>query len=302
MRARLILTEVGIGLRRNLTMTVALVITFAVSLGLLGGALLVRDQVDVMKDYWYDKVQVSIFLCTKNSDAASCAGGTVTQAQKEQIQADLAELKPLVQEVFYESSADAYARFKEQFQNSPIAQNASPDALPESFRVKLSDPAQYKVVADAFTGRPGVDNVVDQRSLLDKFFQVLGGLQKLALLIAASMILVTVLLIANAMRVAAFNRRRETGIMRLVGASDFYIQMPFLLEASVGAAAGAAVASLSLVGVKALLVDRVLTPQFTITPFFGWDAVASASLLLFVLGIVLAVVTAFFTLRRYLRV
>jgi cell division transport system permease protein len=302
MRARLILTEVGIGLRRNLTMTVALVITFAVSLGLLGGALLVRDQVDVMKDYWYDKVQVSIFLCTKNSDAASCAGGTVTQAQKEQIQADLAELKPLVQEVFYESSADAYARFKEQFQNSPIAQNASPDALPESFRVKLSDPAQYKVVADAFTGRPGVDNFVDQRSLLDKFFQVLGGLQKLALLIAASMILVTVLLIANAMRVAAFNRRRETGIMRLVGASDFYIQMPFLLEASVGAAAGAAVASLSLVGVKALLVDRVLTPQFTITPFFGWDAVASASLLLFVLGIVLAVVTAFFTLRRYLRV
>ena len=119
MRARLILNEVGIGLRRNLTMTIALVITFAVSLGLLGGALLVRDQVDVMKDYWYDKVQVSIFLCTKNSDAASCSAGAVTDAQKDQIKADLESLRPLVQEVYYESSAEAYERFKEQFKNSP---------------------------------------------------------------------------------------------------------------------------------------------------------------------------------------
>jgi cell division transport system permease protein len=302
MRAGLILSEVGIGLRRNLTMTIALIITFAVSLGLLGGALLVRDQVDVMKDYWYDKVQVSIFLCTKNSDAASCAAGAVTQAQKDEIQADLAELKPLVEEIYYESSAEAYERFKEQFKNSPIAQNASPDALPESFRVKLSDPTKYDVIASYFAGRPGVDNVVDQRSLLEKFFQVLGGLQTLALGIAGAMILVTVLLIANAMRVAAFNRRRETGIMRLVGASDFYIQMPFLLEAAIGAALGAGLATLSLVGVKAVLIDRVLSPQFTITPFIGWDAIVRAGVVLLVLGIVLAMLTAFVTLRRYLRV
>jgi cell division transport system permease protein len=302
MRARLIVSEVGIGLRRNLTMSIALIITFAVSLGLFGGALLVRDQVSTMKDYWYDKVEVSIFLCTKNSDAASCAGGQVTQAQKDQIKADLDSLKPLVQEVYYESSAEAYARFKEQFKNSPIAANASPDALPESFRVKLSDPQQYAVIASAFTGRAGVDNVVDQRTLLDKFFKVLGGLQQLALLIAGSMILVTILLIANAMRVAAFNRRRETGIMRLVGASDFYIQMPFLLEAAIGAAIGAGLAALSLVGVKAILIDRVLTPQFTITPFIGWDSVIQASIVLLILGVVLACLTAFVSLRRYLRV
>jgi len=273
-----------------------------VSLGLFGGALLVRDQVSTMKDYWYDKVEVSIFLCTKNSDAASCAGGQVTAAQKDQILADLNSLKPLVENVYYESSQEAYSRFKEQFKNSPIAQNASPDALPESYRVKLSDPQQYNVIASAFQGRPGIDNVVDQRTLLDKFFQVLGGLQQLALLIAASMILVTVLLIANAMRVAAFNRRRETGIMRLVGASDFYIQMPFLLEAAIGAAIGAGLASLSLVGVKAILIDRVLTPQFTITPFIGWDSIVSASLALLALGVVLACITAFISLRRYLRV
>ncbi len=302
MRARLILNEVGIGLRRNLTMSIALVITFAVSLGLLGGALLVRDQVDVMKDYWYDKVQVSIFLCTKNADTASCSAGQVTDAQKQQIQADLESLKPLVDTVYYESSTEAYARFKEQFKNSPIAQNVSPDALPESFRVKLDDPTKYDVIASAFAGRPGIDSVVDQRSLLDKFFTVLGGLQKLALFIAGLMILVTVLLIANAMRVAAFNRRRETGIMRLVGASDFYIQMPFLLEAAIGALIGAALASLALVVTKLALVDRVLAPKFTITPFIGWDAVMRASIVLVVLGVVLAAITAFVTLRRYLRV
>jgi len=302
MRFRLIFSEVGIGLRRNLTMSIALVITFAVSLGLLGGALLVRDQVGVMKDYWYDKVQVSIFLCTKNSDSASCSAGAVTPAQKDEIRADLESLKPLVETVYYESSQEAYARFKEQFKNSPIAQNASPDALPESFRVKLNDPQKYDVIASAFAGRPGVDNVVDQRSLLDKFFRVLGGLQTMALAIAGAMIFVTILLIANAMRVAAFNRRRETGIMRLVGASDFYIQMPFLLEAAIGAAIGAIVASLALVGVKALVIDARIAPEFTITPFVGWDSVLQASLVLLILGVGLAAITAFFSLRRYLRV
>lgn len=302
MRATFVASEVGTGLRRNLTMTIAVIITVAVSLALFGASLLVRAQVSTMKDFWYDKVEVSIFLCSKGSDTPSCAGGAVTAAQRDQIKTDLESLRPLVQEIFYESKADAYARFKEQFKNSPIAQNASPDALPESYRVKLSDPTKYDVIASAFTGRPGIDNVVDQRSLLDKFFQVLGGLQRLALAIAAAMILVTVLLIANAMRVAAFNRRRETGIMRLVGASDFYIQMPFLLEAAIGAAAGAILASFSLVAVKALLIDRVLTPMFTITPFIGWDAVLQASLVLLVLGVVLAMLTAFITLRRYLRV
>jgi cell division transport system permease protein len=90
--------------------------------------------------------------------------------------------------------------------------------------------------------------------------------------------------------------------MRLVGASDFYIQMPFLLEAAIGAILGAAVATLALVGTKAILIDRVLSPQFTITPFIGWDAVLRASLVLMVLGVVLACITAFLTLRRYLRV
>ena len=302
MRATFVASEVGHGLRRNLTMTLAVVITVAVSLGLFGGALLLRAQVSTMKDFWYDKVEVSIFLCGKGSDAASCSGGAVTQAQRDQIKTDLEAMKPLVEEIFYESQADAYQHFQDQFKNSPIADNVRESALPESFRVKLSDPTKYEVVASAFAGRPGVEQVNDQRQILDKFFRLLGGLQAIALAIAVLMLVVTVLLIVNTMRVAAFSRRRETSIMRLVGASNFYIQLPFLLEAAFAAAAGAILAIVALVLTKGILVDEVIAPSFQFTSFVGWDAVVWIAPVMLITGILLAGAAAFFTLRKYLRV
>ncbi|CAB4885178.1 MAG: FtsX-like permease family protein [Actinobacteria bacterium] len=302
MRAQFVASEVGNGLRRNLTMTLAVIITVAVSLGLFGASMLVRAQVTTMKDFWYDKVEVSIFLCSKGSDTPSCGSQAVTKAQRDQIEADLESLRPLVQEVFYESKADAYARFQEQFKGSPIADNVTEGALPESFRVKLADPTSYEVVASAFAGRPGIEQVNDQRQILDKFFRLLGGLQLVALLIALSMLVVTVLLIVNTMRVAAFSRRRETGIMRLVGASNFYIQLPFLLEAAFSAAVGAVLAIGGLVLTKAIVIDNILAPSFQFTSFVGWDAVLAIAPLMFVTGIALAGLAAFFTLRKYLRV
>ena len=115
MRPGFILAEVRNGLRRNLNMTLAVVITVGVSLSLFGAALLVRAQVTQMKDYWYDRVEVSIFLCGPVSEAPSCSGGSVTDAQKQQILADLTSLKPLVQKVYYESKSEALARFQQQF-------------------------------------------------------------------------------------------------------------------------------------------------------------------------------------------
>lgn len=302
MRATFVASEVGNGLRRNLTMTLAVIITVAVSLALFGASLLVRAQVSTMKDFWFDKVEVSIFLCSKGSDTPSCAGGAVTAAQRDQINADLESLRPLVQEIYYESKAEAFQRFQEQFRNSPIVDNVTESALPESFRVKLSDPTQYDVVASAFEGRPGIEQVNDQRQVLDKFFQILGGLQLIALVIAVVMLVVTVLLIVNTMRVAAFSRRRETSIMRLVGASNFYIQLPFLLEAALAAAIGALLAIGGLVLIKTVIVDGVLAPSFQFTAFVGWDAILAIAPIMFITGIALAGLAAFFTLRKYLRV
>ena len=302
MRASFIASEVGNGLRRNLTMTMAVIITVAVSLALFGVSLLVRAQVDTMKDFWYDKVEVSIFLCSKGSDTPSCAGGAVTDAQRDQIRADLESLQPLVQEIYYESKAEAFARFKEQFAQSPIIDSVTEEALPESFRVKLSDPTQYAVVASAFAGRPGIEQVNDQRQVLDKFFQLLGGLQLVALVIAGVMLVVTVLLIVNTMRVAAFSRRRETSIMRLVGASNLTIQLPFLLEAASAAGAGAILAVVGLAATKAFVIDGILAPSFQFTAFVGWDAVLAIAPIMILVGVLLAGLAAFFTLRKYLRV
>jgi cell division transport system permease protein len=303
-RASFVLSEIGIGLRRNLTMTVAVVVTVAISLALFGSGLLIRKQVETMKDFWYDRVEVSVYLCGEASTgpANPCQGVPVTDEQRRAIGEDLRAL-PQVQEVFYESQEEAYERFREQFADSPdLIDNVTADALPESYRVKLVDPTQFDVVASAFADRPGVEQVQDQKALLEDFFDVLNKLQLLALIIAGVQVFAAVLLISNTIRVAAFSRRRETGIMRLVGASNLSIQLPFLLEGVLAGLVGAAVASGALVALKALLIDGQLRPTFEFTAFVGWGDVLSIIPWLLLTGVLLAGVSSFVTLRRHLRV
>ena len=304
MRASFIVNEISIGLRRNLIMTIAMIITTAVSLGFLGTAVLFNQQVSVMKDFWYDKGEVSVFLCGADSGegvAGSCAAGEVTQDQRDSIRADLDSM-PQVQKVYYESKREAYSRFKEQFKNSAIVDNVTPDQMPESFRVKLVNPEQFDIVASAFVGRAGVEQVQDQKALLEKFFKVLNWVQWFAGGLALLMILVSVILIVNTIRVAAFSRRRETGIMKLVGASNFSIQLPFLLEGAISGLLGALLATGAFVLIKSVLVDSLLAPNFPIARFIGWDAVWLSSGIAIAAGVVLAALASFFALFKYLRV
>ena len=300
MRAGFIAQEVRIGLRRNVTMTLAVMTTVAISLTLLGIGLLANSQVRVMKDYWYDKIEVSVFLCGSLSESASCASGPVTDAQRTSIQADLNAL-PVVQTVFYESQAQAYQHFQERFKGSAIAQNVTPDQLPESFRVKLKDPTQFAVVQSAFAGRPGIDTVQDQRTILDKFFKLLNVLRNGALLIGIASVLTAMLLISNTLRIAAFNRRRETGVMKLVGASSFSIQLPFLLEGVFSALIGWAI-STGLLSLFKLLIDTKVAPLLSFTRFFTWGDVWVGSAELFGVGLLVSSLASFVTLRKYLKV
>ncbi|CAB4556327.1 MAG: hypothetical protein RL270_433 [Actinomycetota bacterium] len=300
MRAKFVASEVGIGLRRNLTMTFAVMITVAISLSLLGVGLLANSQVRVMKDYWYDKIEVSIFLCGSLSETQSCAKGVITQEEKIAIQRDLQTL-PVVQEVFYESQSEAFKRFQERFEGSAIAQNVTADQLPESFRVKLKDPTKFAVIESAFAGRPGVDIVQDQRAILDKFFKLLNVLRNGALVIGAASVLTAALLISNTLRIAAFNRRRETGVMKLVGASSFSIQLPFLLEGIFAAISGWMVATGVLAAFKAVVDSRV-APLLTFTQFFTWQDVWVASAWLLFTGLFVSTVASVLTLRKYLKV
>ncbi|MCI0686670.1 MAG: permease-like cell division protein FtsX [Sporichthyaceae bacterium] len=303
MRIRFVLQEIGIGLRRNLTMTVAVIVSVAVSLTLFGLALLIRAQVNQMKDFWFDKIEVSIFLCNDNSPQSLSCTGAVTPDQKVLIREDLDTLKgTLVSDVFFETQQAAYENALAQFKDSPIAEFLVPEQLQESFRVKLIDPRRYEEVAGQFDGRPGVATVEDQRKILKPFFTVLGALQTGALGMAVVMLFVAVLLIGNTMRVAAFSRRRETGIMRLVGASNFYIQLPFLLEGAVAGLIGAGLASFMVMLAKVIGIDRHLQPNFSLTPFIGWEAVISTMWVLLIFGTAMSVVASFITLRKYLRV
>jgi cell division transport system permease protein len=300
MRAGFLLSEVRIGLRRNLTMTFAVIVTTAISLSLLGIGLLSNAQVNAMKDYWYDKIEVSVYLCGSLSESPSCAGGVVTPEQRLAIKSDLDAL-PVVQSTFYESQSEAYTRFQERFKDSAIAQNVTADQLPESFRVKLKDPTQFAVVVSAFSGRPGVDVVQDQRTILEKFFKLLNVLRNGALLVGLFSVLTAGLLISNTLRIAAFNRRRETGVMKLVGASSWSIQLPFLLEGIFSALIGWGFATGLLAGLKTV-VDSKVAPLLTFTNFFGWNEVWIASAWLLLAGFTVSTIASVITLRRYLKV
>ncbi|MEU5644069.1 permease-like cell division protein FtsX [Streptomyces milbemycinicus] len=303
MRAQFVLSEIGVGLRRNLTMTFAVIVSVALSLALFGGSLLMREQVSTMKGYWYDKVNVSVFLCNKQDKETSpnCSKGAVTDAQKNEIRSELKQMS-IVESVQFETSEEAYKHYKEQFGDSPLANSLTPDQMQESFRIKLKDPEKYKVITTAFAGRPGVQEVQDQQKLVDDLFNLLNGMNYAALGVMSLMLIVALMLIVNTVRVSAFSRRRETGIMRLVGASSFYIQMPFIMEAAIAGLLGAGFACVLLVSGQYFLVNNWLANRIDVINFIGWDAVLAKLPLVLAIGLLMPAFAAFFALRKYLKV
>jgi cell division transport system permease protein len=292
MRAKFVLSEVATGLFRNVTMTIAMVLTTAISLALLGAGGLILTQVDKMKDLFYYRLEVSIFM---KQD--------VTSAQREALRQRL-HSDPLVDKSMYESKPEAYGRFREQFKDSPeLVQNVRPDALPESFRVKLVDPTQYEQAAQRYAGQPGVERVVDQRRILDRLFGILDTLRGGALVIALVQGVAALLLIGNTIQVAAYSRRREVSIMRLVGASNWYIQLPFILEAALAGLVGALIGWAGLVVVKFAFVDRMLQSAFTgVIPTWEWSWLMYALPSLAGIAILLSAVAGWLTLRFQIKV
>lgn len=287
MRSKFILSEVGVGLFRNVTMSVAMVLTTAISLALLGAGGLIFLQVGKMKEYFYYQLEVTIFV-----------KDNITPDQKSKLQTQL-DGDGLVESQTFESKQTAYTRFKEQFKDSPeLVNNVSPSALPASFRVKLKDPTQFQAAAGNYQKMAGVDSVVDQRKIVDKLFQVLDTLRNIAIAIAFIQGVAAMLLIGNTVQVAAYSRRKEVSVMRLVGASNWYIQLPFVLEAAFAGLVGAVIGWLSLLGVKFLLVDRLIKSGFAlIVP--SWDMLSMFTMLgvMVLLGAGLSAIAGWFTLR-----
>ncbi len=303
MRAQFVFSEVWTGLRRNLTMTIALVVVVAISLSLLGTGLLFVKQVDNTRTYWQGKVEISIYLCTSTSVSTQCRqNGPITASELASIKSDLTSL-PQVERVYYQSQQQAYKNFKQDFSQDPsFVSTVSEGDIPPSFEVKLKNPnTDFSAVADTVSGRAGVDDIVDDRSILSNFYNLLNGARNAVVIIAIILIIAAALLVANTIRLSAFNRRRETSIMRLVGASNFYIQLPFLMEGVIAGLVGWLIAAALLVAVKSLGLDT-LQEYFTFNVQLSVTDLVEVILITMGVGVLLCGVTSFFTLRRYLRV
>ena len=305
MRFGLIMSEVGQGLRRNISMVISVILVTFISLTFVGAAILLQAQIGQMKGYWYDRAQVAVYFCTSSSDLGNCNLVEATQEQKDFVKEQLssATLAPLIDSFEFESHEQAFERYQEQFSDSEYADFVTPEFLNEAYWVNLADPTRSDALVESLTGTPGVEEVKDQRKYLDPIFAALNAASFTAVGIAALMLVAAVLLIATTIRLSAFSRRRELGIMRLVGASNRFIQTPFILEGVIAACIGAVLsAGAVLLLVRFFVQGYLATTLQSTTPVIGLEDAIMVAPMLVAIGIVLAAASANFAINRYLKV
>ncbi|EAR24307.1 cell division protein [marine actinobacterium PHSC20C1] len=305
MRLGLILGEVGSGLRRNLSMVVSVVLVTFISLTFVGASILLQMQIGQMKGYWNDRAQVIVYLCTDIDTTGNC---TLTEATDDQIDAvkqqlDSATLAPYINAVQFENHEEAYANFQEQFADTAFDGIIKPESLPENFRVNLVDPEQADVLIESLSGLAGVESVEDQRAYLNPIFAILNAASFTAIGVAALMLVAAVLLIATTIRLSAFSRRRELGIMRLVGASNRFIQTPFILEGVFSALIGSVLAAGTIVAIVHFFVRGYLGSTLPLgTSLLGMQEALLVVPVLIGVGAGLAALSAGVAISRYLKV
>ena len=283
-RLRYLFGEVGIGLRRNLLMTLATILTVTVTVAMVGSSLLVQRQVDKTQELLYANVELFIFLVDD-----------ISPTQQTQLESDLRD-HPVVADVIYESKEEAYANAQELF-DPVVLQDIEPDTLPASFRVQLTDPEEFGVVSSLFSGRPEIERLVDNRDVYSGLFAIMGGIQRFVQIVALATALAAVALIATTIRLTAFARREQTAIMKLVGATNWYIQLPFIAEGMVTTAVGALAAFGLLLGGVRFLVGS-FSETISAIPFIGVEDVFVILPILLIGGAVVSVLA----LRRFLAV
>ncbi len=296
------LRETVSGLRRNVAMTVAVIVTMAVSLSLFGLGLLTSMEVDLVKGRWYDKIEISVFLCTENTTGGMCdEGKATTPAQRDDIKAAL-ETNPEVEEVFYESKDAAFEEFQRVFKDSPIVGSRTAEQMQDSFRIKLVNPENYQGVVSEADSLQGVQNVQDLHNVFDPLFKWLNALQWATIGMSLLLLLSAALQIANTIRMAAFTRRREIGIMRLVGASNLYVLLPFLLESLIAGLIGVLLAGATVVTGYIFVIERNARTTIQALPWIDWSHITTAILAMAAVGVALAIIPTLLATRKYLRI
>ena len=304
MRLGFILSQTFKGLLSNKAMAASVALVTFVSLMFVGSAALLQTQIGNLKDQWYDKVEVSAFMCPLNSDSPSCAAGEATEEQIEAIRTYLEgdEMKPYIDTVSFETKAQALENYKKQMEGTAWVEALTEDQMQVSFRIKLVDPEQYQIVADALSGRPGVEVVNDQRKQLEPLFNELNKLTIVASALAIVMIATALMLMPTTIRLSAMSRKNETEIMRYVGASNLFIELPFILEGVLAALVGALLAVVGLWAVIRFLVQDWFASSMQWMNIVNVGDLRLLAPLLVVGAVVVASFASWLALRRYAKV
>jgi len=281
-------------LRRNLLMTVAAVLTVAVSLTLVGSALLIREAVNHATIRWRGGIEFAIYL---NPDAAST-----------ELDAIATELQnsPQVETFRFVDQEEAYEEFQRIFQDSPeMTETVQPEELPPSFRVVPRDPDNASAI-DAlgrrFQDRPGVNRVVFAKDTADAIVRVTSFLQLLILAVALALGVAATFQILTTIQLAIFARRREIEVMKLVGATNWFIRVPFMMEGMVHGFMGAGAAFAVVAVGRGFVMSAVRNNQLFAEFFVSWSAVLGTGALLFAVGVVIGALGSGTAVSRFLDV
>ncbi|RLV49838.1 ABC transporter permease [Nocardioides mangrovicus] len=305
MQLRYVFSEAAIGLRRNLTMTIALVVTMFVSLTLVGMGLLLHAQADKAEQRWGSQLQITVYLCNANARAATCAGGEVTDPQKSAV-VQVLKTHPEVKNFSYRSKQQAYDALQKLAKQQDTSSNdlystVTVNDMNQSYTVTLKDPRKYQGVEQAIAGLDGVENVQDLHNLLSPIYKFLSAMLVGALVFAGVLLVAAVLEVGNTIRLTAHARRREIGIMRLVGAGSLSIQLPFLMETLVAAMIGIVLSAGALAFFVWYVVYGKLRTSNIVYWIDYWDLLRAIAAIA-VLGIVMTVIPTLLMTRKYLKV
>jgi cell division transport system permease protein len=305
MQLSYVLSELGTGLRRNVSMTVAVIVTMFVSLTLVGLGLLLNAQAQKAEEFWGDRLQITVFLCTDNSPEPSCVEGAASETQRDAVEQVL-RTSPEVERWHFESSQVAYEKWQEVVASDASQQQVRdalrPSDFAESYWITLKDPREFVGIKRDVSALQGVSTVRDLREILQPIYFWISAFKWGAIVIAGFLLIAAILQVGNTIRLAAFARRREIGIMRLVGASSLYIQLPFLLEALVAAVLGVLLAAGAISLFLYVVVYRLLRPNSQLVAWVDWVDGAQAIGVIAVVGLALTLLPTLVLTRKYLRI
>lgn len=260
--------ETATNLTRNVTLTLASILTVVVSLTLFGSAFMLNQGVNNANDRFKGGIEFIVYMQP-----------TADEAQKESIKQDL-ESNPDVNEITYVDQDETYQEFRDLFKDSPqLIDTVTPEILPPSFRVapNVQDPEVVQALGDTFSDKPGVYDVVFAFEVVKRIQETFNKIGVRFLLASGLLLFAALLLILNTIRVAMFARRREIEVMKLVGATNWFIRVPFIVEGVVQALIGAVVAVLSMTFVIRPFIDELSKDR--VLPIFQGFEVTDSNLL-----------------------